>query len=502
MSRRPTDWSPVDRSRDPVPGDPDVVEAAGKHYVEVAEAIELAARRLRELSHHDSMKGKAVDEVREKADDVAGDIERAHTRYAAVGKALKDYAGPLRTAQERADGALAKAVTAESDLRAARGRQTSAQDALTRARQDDLNAAAGAPPADHSHLEQSVRTADQDVSTAEGTLRWARGEVDEAEDDWERAARTARDLISPVLKSNGLDDGWRDNISKFVATLAKWAGAIAAACGIAALLVGWIPVIGQALAAVLGAIALVAGIVSLLANFFLAANGYGDWSAVVLDVIGLASFGIGRAVLKGSQAAYRGANASARMRAGTIAARSPGSRIPGGLPGSSATAIRSLLGGAAPMSRAQARSALAASNSVSNFSFRAPFVTALDDLRSIPSNLGTVFNRTNFGNAWAQTPGALSALRHPGNIAGFAGTFTGNGAMTDFAAFMQRTHPEVLKGVDLTRAFTLTGAMMGTTVGSGFLDSFQFATFLGDLGDGGPAGELNLDTDFHFDVRR
>lgn len=497
---RPTDWSPVDRSTDPIPGNPDVVEAAGKHYVEVAEAIELAARRLRELAHHDAMRSKAVDKIRDKADDVAHDIEKAHTRYAAVGKALRDYSGPMRMAQERADSALSDAATAESDLKSARTRQGSAADNLCQARREDLNAAVGAPPADHSHLEAAARRADDDVTTAESKLKWCRDEVDAAVEDRDCAARTARNLISPVLKSNGLDDGWRDDVSKFVATLAKWAGAIAAACGVLALLVGWIPIIGQALAAVLGAIALVAGIISLIANAFLASNGYGDWSAVVLDAIGVASFGIGRAVLKGSQAAYKGATAAARLRAGTMAARAPGLRAAGGIPGSSATAIRSLLGAAAPMTRAQARTALDSSRAVRNFSFRAPFTSALADTRALPANLRTVLNGGNLSAAYAQTPAALSALRNSGSVTEFAARLTGSGEMMDFANFLQRTNPEVLSHINLGRAIDLTSLSITATSISAGLDNYQFGSFVNGMLDGGPAESLNIDTHFEFDL--
>ncbi|MBF6953134.1 hypothetical protein HN247_18805, partial [Acinetobacter baumannii] len=120
-----------------MPGDPDVVQGAGDHYVEVAEAISLAARRLREISDQGAMVSKSVDKLREKSTDVADDIERAHQRYAEVGRALRAYAGPLRRAQERADDALSRAVTAQDDLDDARDRLGSASDDLQAARQSD-----------------------------------------------------------------------------------------------------------------------------------------------------------------------------------------------------------------------------------------------------------------------------------------------------------------------------------------------------------------------------
>lgn len=76
--------------------------------------------------------------------------------------------------------------------------------------------------------------------------------------------------------------------------MANVAGIIAAVAGILALAVGWIPVIGQALAAALGAVALIFSVISLLANFTLLLMGEGSLTDVILDAIGVATFGIGR----------------------------------------------------------------------------------------------------------------------------------------------------------------------------------------------------------------
>ncbi|MBV9143162.1 MAG: hypothetical protein JO115_19985 [Pseudonocardiales bacterium] len=50
MSRRPTDWSPLALSSDPVPGDPDEIERAARSLADVAEEITRQAANLRKLS--------------------------------------------------------------------------------------------------------------------------------------------------------------------------------------------------------------------------------------------------------------------------------------------------------------------------------------------------------------------------------------------------------------------------------------------------------------------
>jgi hypothetical protein len=97
------------------------------------------------------------------------------------------------------------------------------------------------------------------------------------------------------------------------------AGWVASIAGTLALCVGWIPVIGQALAAVLGTLALIASVVTLLADVLLLIGGKGSWFDIALDVIAVASFGLGRAatgaVKDSSLLARGGALKEAPMRA-------------------------------------------------------------------------------------------------------------------------------------------------------------------------------------------
>ncbi|MFD9203840.1 hypothetical protein ACFWDP_36930, partial [Streptomyces anthocyanicus] len=117
--------------------------------------------------------------------------------------------------------------------------------------------------------------------------------------------------------------------------VADIAGAVAAVCGLVALLVGWIPVIGQAIAGVLGTIALIATAISLVCHLLLAINGDGSWGDVAMDVLGLATFGIGRVFSAGAKLAAT----AGRSRVWTAAAQ----YVRGWNPGLNAAARRALV---------------------------------------------------------------------------------------------------------------------------------------------------------------
>lgn len=497
---RPVDWSPLDLTADPVPGDPAGVQASGRHYQEVADAIETAAQRLREIADHSDMQSHAVDAMRDRAREVADDIWRAHTRYRGVGDALAAYATPLMHAQDEADSARLAAIEARQRLEEAQARLVSAASSLDAAIRAAANAPEDAPPADHSGLRGGVRAASDDVASAQQELDSAKGRAQAACEDRDLAAEQAIRAIQEVENSGDLNDSWWDDHgAQIVAEIARWAGAVAAFAGVAALVVGWIPVIGQALAAVLGTIALIAAALSLLANLALAMTGQGDWSDVVLDVVGLATFGIGRAVIGGTRAAYRGAQATARLNAGTIAATSRANRAAAGLPtsGSSATTIRTLMGGNAlgNASRSQARRIVQGSRAVPSFSLRAPFTTAWRDVRSVPTNLAA-FNRSNLTQAWEQAPAAFSQLRSSATLTEAMARLTQNSDTLAHLSFTRVTHQAVQHGDEFARAARLTGVQVGAAGTAFGLDSYQLVR--GGAGDEPSAAQrLRLDREPH-----
>jgi hypothetical protein len=349
VSRRPVDWSPLAGS-DPVPGDPDRVEQLGSHYQRVASAISDAATKLCRIADHQDMHSEAVDAFRDTAREVADGISRAHERYDGVGRALTGYAPELRDAQSESAAALMQAKQAEEDLATA--------NRLANAAQARIHAAPeGADTTADRGADRRALTA---ADTAGDDLAAARRRLRRAMDARDAAGHRAMRLVEDVKDSGDLNDSWWDNWgAKIVKVIVKIADIVAVVAGVLALLVGWIPVIGQALAAILGTIALVASLVSLLGNIALAATGDGEWSDVVWSAIGVLSFGVGRAAIGAFRVSALGVRGASRLAAGRLAARSVAERVAAGLPRSSnsMTAIRSMLGTANPLTRGAARAA-------------------------------------------------------------------------------------------------------------------------------------------------
>jgi Putative T7SS secretion signal domain len=349
VSRRPLDWSPL-ASGDPVPGDPDRVEQLGRHYQRVASAISDAATKLRRIAEHQDMHSEAVAAFRDTAREVADDISRAHERYDGVGRALSGYAPELREAQSESAAALVQAQHAEDDLVTA-NRLAHAAQVRIHAAPDGTDTTAD--QGDHRRALTAADAARDDLAAARRRLRGATETRD-------AAARRAMSLVAEVKDSGDLNDTWWDNWgAKIVQVIVKVADVVAVVAGVLALLVGWIPIIGQALAAILGTVALLASLVSLLGNLALAATGDGEWSDVAWSALGVLSFGVGRAAIGALRVSALGVRGASRLAAGRLAARSVAVRVAAGLPrsGNPMTAIRSMLGTANPLGRRLARAA-------------------------------------------------------------------------------------------------------------------------------------------------
>lgn len=391
---RPYSWYPLAGS-DPIPGDPAAVRYAGNRYTEVASDIQTAARRLREIADLDANDADSVRAVSEKASEVAGKIDDAHGRYSATGSALTTYADALEAAQSRSAQALTEAQNADQALTAAQGRVRVAGRNLDDA-DDDTD------DTEMASLRRSLATARGDREDAEAALARARAELDAAIVDRDTAASRAEEAIRTGMSGDDLGDSWWDNWgSAIVNAISSVAGIIAGVAGILALVLCWVPVLGQALAVV----AAVATAVKLVADIALLAAGEGSWSDVIWGVVGLATFGVGRVIGVAARGASTGAQGVARLESGRLAATSMANRVSMGLrSGSSQSAINQMVGPRlGDLSRVQARSlAGQASDSVTQMLFNKQTLSTLR-----PSALWTDV-RAMSGFTWS---GSMDAVR-------------------------------------------------------------------------------------------
>ncbi|WP_402464986.1 hypothetical protein [Isoptericola aurantiacus] len=280
---RPADWSPVGLPSDPVPGDAVMVLAGGNDYLEVADSIDRAARRMGQLETG-GMVSAALDALMERKEETIEDIQKAHKRYAATGQALVDYAEVLRVAQDDSAASLERARSAAAEAEDATGRQRYYIDLADGARD----------AAERSQWEGLAEQFGVDAAAWNGAVSAARSEIDGAVEMRDRAAERAFGDIENITQHDGLKDGWWDDWgADLFAAITDIAGWVSTIAGVLALAVAWIPVIGQALAGVLLIVAAVAAMVNAIGNIALAATGDRSWTESIISIAGAALSCIG-----------------------------------------------------------------------------------------------------------------------------------------------------------------------------------------------------------------
>ncbi|ELP64230.1 putative T7SS-secreted protein [Streptomyces turgidiscabies] len=310
---RADEWVVIGESSDPIPGDPEEVARLGRDFRKTAESIKKQADEIKALSSVAAWKSKTADEFRTQAEGAEGKLRKAFKRYDAAADALgekvldggssKEYASELHRAQTLADKALRDAQDADADQKTSTG----AIDGLPKDTADD--------DPDRKKLEKR-----QEAATS--AMERAKRDLEAAKDVRDAAVKRAREAIRTAIDNDGLKDGRWDKFKDWVHDNAGWIkqlvdvlGWVATICGTLSLLVGWIPIVGQALAAILGTIALVATLISLVGHIVLALAGEGSWFDVALDVVGLATFGIGRSAIAGGRGAVTAAKTASRSAA-------------------------------------------------------------------------------------------------------------------------------------------------------------------------------------------
>ncbi|MGX1302558.1 ElaB/YqjD/DUF883 family membrane-anchored ribosome-binding protein [Streptomyces albogriseolus] len=289
MGGRPRNWQPLCYV-DPVPGDPDRVASLGKKLKRTAEELERQVRNLKAISEVESWDSDAGREFRKRAEGCHGKLDAARKRYATAAAALGDkvvdvgggyqdkvhasskgYASDLNRAQQIADAALKEAQSAEDEKRAAGTKLVDTDDDARRKSLEDLQ------------------------KDADETIKKAQEKIEEAKRIRDAAAKRTCDAIDEVISDDALRDGFWDSLLDDIATVT---GLIATVCGVLSLLVGWIPVIGQALAGILGTVALVMSLVGFICTAVLYMRGNADLMDLGEAALGFLMIGVGKAFSK------------------------------------------------------------------------------------------------------------------------------------------------------------------------------------------------------------
>jgi hypothetical protein len=322
--KRAGDWQLLDHDSDPLDADLYEVGRQADHYASTAELIVQQTARLRQIGAGDNqLVGKYAKTLEDKSADLAGQLEKTHKRYSAVGSQLKRYYPALDTALTESWGALQDALDADTAQRTAA--------ALPKPTADPGKTLTG-------EQQRQVTKHDNAVSAANGEMAAAKKRLDRALSDLNGVAKDVAGKIHDSLH-DGLSDSFWDKFKNFVVEFVKVvvevAGYIAIACAVVALVVGmFIP--GLDILEGLALAGLIATLVSTAGDTFLAATGNGSWFSVGLDIFALLTFGAGKFASAGLKAADKataeagGRVAARQTRAFNKEAKSLGRRIESG----------------------------------------------------------------------------------------------------------------------------------------------------------------------------
>ncbi|MGP3951656.1 hypothetical protein [Streptomyces sp. 7N604] len=428
---RPADWKwePLGEDSDPVPGDVHDLKSLSTRFTKTAETISKTAAALRRLGDLKSWDSDAGKEFAEKAKETADTVSKAHKRYDEAGKALKDYYTDLEEIQREADRLLEQAETAAGEVTAARRKADNPPKGTDQKGQKDL---------------------DDKADTAQGALDDLRAKLGKLKTRHKESGDAAAKLIHDVTEGDDLNDSWLDELRDALNVIANVAGVIAAFCGIVSLLVGWIPVIGQAIAGVLGTIALVATAISLVCHLLLFINGDAEWTDVAMDVLGLATFGIGRVFSSASKLAAT----LGRSKVWDAANRFVRTTAPQLNSAQRRMRVVEMVG-----RRAGARSWDAAPPNVSfGAAFRGLRGGFTDDLATIRGNLRVLGDvRGNFG--------ALKDAWQAGGLRGVGNMYAGPGMVDEFGR-IKAISPATLAEIGTPNAFRQTAVFSGLSMGA------------------------------------
>jgi hypothetical protein len=257
-------------------GEPDHLQTMAQHYLDIANAIKNSVTALDAIRDNDQQ-SKATDALGPAAGDLATDIERAESRYRITAQALLDYVPALRSAKSDAHTAVVNIQHWSEQV-------SSTSTALDKAN-DDVD---DADDDDKDDAKTKQTTAKNNASNAKEQLEHWQGQWTTAADARNTAAETARGKITDVVEhhNNGLKNPthhWWDSVVDFVKSAGKWVwdhlDEISNWLGVASLLLGWVPILGD----ILIVATLAVGALKMIKDI---AEGKG-WKAILGDGVGL-----------------------------------------------------------------------------------------------------------------------------------------------------------------------------------------------------------------------
>jgi|GEM_PF-2451143 len=199
---------------DPIPaplsGDPTTVAAKAQVMTATADALRTAITELRALSSDTVTISEAVDELRDKADGVRGDIDKVEARYRGAATGMVAYKNSLSSAQTRAQNARQRIIDNNSDA------------SYWRRHEHDLEERVRAGEASQELLDELLEV-QRRVRGYANEFTAAMAEYYAAEGDKDTAVTAAINALQNAANAAGLNDGFWDRVGAVVEVMYEWA---------------------------------------------------------------------------------------------------------------------------------------------------------------------------------------------------------------------------------------------------------------------------------------
>lgn len=287
-----SDWETVFGFSDPTPGDAEMLGKLAGRYRSVADDADQALPIVSGLKNGQLGEGKAMEKLRDKLGDLAGQVEKLHSSYDKAARALDTYSDQLGDHQRKADNALVEGRDAKERLQRATDAAAAAGSVIS-----GLDSADPPPPDDEAarrSARQAMEDARNDQSAAQGNVDSAQRDLDAArmlaedarelrETDAATAARALDDATSEAVPGKSLWEKIKDIFKKVL-------GFISAALGIIAMLIPGL----QGLGLILTIASLVTAAIPFIMNIVDSIQS-GEWDVLdmVLSGLGLVLGGVG-----------------------------------------------------------------------------------------------------------------------------------------------------------------------------------------------------------------
>jgi hypothetical protein len=270
----------LEGGRNPIVGDPDRIAKLATDLTGTADTLRTQNQRLRSVNSDTFWKGEAATAFNTFKEKLPPLLDKVIERYTKVGSALATYHPEIREAQLLATRAL-------RDYQAAKGDQQIAQ---TNAQHKQMLQTQACNQ--HKDFVWNGPLPEQQLAQAQDRMQAAVREMTQAMQQRDQAAHTCSARVGHAIDDDLKNESWwkraltsfgkwaLDGLEKLAPVLRKVGGYL----GIAALALGWVPVVGE----ILGAAALAVNAAALIADGVLYAAGHKvSASQILADVVGV-----------------------------------------------------------------------------------------------------------------------------------------------------------------------------------------------------------------------